>query len=1841
MNKRKQIGRILLCLIVSFVMVVTLIPRMPANLAYAAAGDEPEHAKILQQNEDGTYTIALNITGESEKKPQHVNVIVIVDRSGSMGEPTGPDQATYTASNDNGNPRYGIVNGEYVRLTRYQQFGRYYYYYGNTQYTGTRYIRTVLESRLDATQDAVNGLAEALLGYNTQTGNDSDTVEMALVSFSTNSTTDVAKTTSYATFSGEVDDLEAEGGTNWESALSRANGISFGDEDPTYVIFFSDGAPTFHTSNGGYNNYNSDYGVYGSGQEEEPNMERSYTQAADDAQRLATKVGAEKFYTIFAYGEDFGATYMTDLTEAAGAPAGNNYTAANTVALQQAFAEILQAIEMSGIGNVDIEDGTTSSVTTASGTAHLLDVAEPSTFKYYRAGGTDENGNEKYDSDANTITDPDGNVTNIGEQWTDAPAATFEDGAVKWDLGEDFLLENGVTYTVTFDCWPSQETLDHIASIKNDPTYYDSLDPAIKQYLNRDGSLATNTSATLSYDDTRTDHNEKEDDPIGYENPDPVETSAVEQLAVSKDWHNELEDEWDKPDEIVLDVTRDGNNTYTATLNDGNEWKDGVYISIGIMRTSGEGEDEEIELLTTGHNFTFAEPGAASGYKWELNVPTVRPMKINGTDTILVLVDEDHQPPAGAKTYTLPAKDGVAGGTYYVDNEMVSLTATNERRSSLNIRKVVEGEDVPEDATFPFTLNVVNSLAPEEEPENDPGHDSDWWVWISVRDMSETDDPEQAPPVTDAVVSGATHAGGGWYYGVSGQDIVLNVKDGYSIRLNNLPVDSSYTVTEGELDSGFIFEDGEIEIIDGSGTKTDTFELDKEAQKVSGEIEETNTLYQVTMTNKYELIDINVDKVWDDNSDQDGIRPETLTLTLNGLPTGTTAPTPEIEVSEDGNTWTYTWKAVPRYDSDGNEIEYTVTEGTVPTGYTCEETTAEDGGTITNVHEAIKTKVSVEKIWDDANDQDGVRPDSVSVQLMAGDEEVGDPVTLNETNQWKYTWEELDAYAEGELIEYSVTEDEDALPEGYIATVEDVTEEDADIEEDGYAWEVTNSYSPEETTASVTKAWDDADDQDGIRPDSVTLTLYADGVKTETTVTLSEENDWTDTVTGLDKYAAGEEIEYTWKEEAADVPEGYEVSYGSEDATSAPSGGTVTNTHEPEETTASVTKAWDDADDQDGIRPTSIVLTLLADGEETETTVTLNENNEWSATVTGLDKYAAGEEIEYTWVEKSVPTGYEVSYGSEDATSAPSGGTVTNTHEPEETEATVKKEWDDADNQDGVRPDSIDVTLLADGKETETTVTLSEDNEWTATITGLDKYAAGEEIEYTWEEDEDSLPEGYTLTGAEVDDEDPTIITLTNHREVELVNVTVEKVWDDNEDQDGKRPESVTVQLKADGEAVGDPVTLNEANEWTYEWENLEKYKAGEVGQEVEYTVEEVEVPTGYEADVTGNAAAASGTVGYIITNIHEPETINLTITKEWDDNDDQDGKRPDDLTVKLSDGETTVTLSESNDWSATVEGLPRYAAGEEIEYSWTEDGLSDDYELTDTATTDETDEETGKLTIITTLTNTHELELTDVSVEKTWDDADDRDEIRPDSVTVTLLANGNDVSQEGITATVVLSEDNNWKYTWTDLYVYADGKEISYTVEEDQIDGYEPETTGDAKTGYTIKNIHQAKPEPVMSDPPVKKVVKGNPSKDETFTFQMTAKTEGAPMPEGAKDGVMTMDIVGSGEKEFGEMWFYEAGTYVYEITEVDTKAENYTYDTTAYTLTVEVTEEKVGNQVKLNKTETVTGGDGQIVFTNTYTEPPVKTGDTTIVMPYIVIGISALVLLIMLLFRTRKNRA
>ncbi|MBR6524712.1 MAG: Cna B-type domain-containing protein, partial [Clostridia bacterium] len=204
---------------------------------------------------------------------------------------------------------------------------------------------------------------------------------------------------------------------------------------------------------------------------------------------------------------------------------------------------------------------------------------------------------------------------------------------------------------------------------------------------------------------------------------------------------------------------------------------------------------------------------------------------------------------------------------------------------------------------------------------------------------------------------------------------------------------------------------------------------------------------------------------------------------------------------------------------------YILTETKAPEGYILDGTAKNitvsygliDGKAIYELANVEKTSATVKKVWEDANDQDGKRPDSLTVMLSNGQS-----VTLNTDNNWEGTVNNLPkSTVSGQLIDYAWTEDEASLPEGYELT---------DTAKEGTITTLTNSYEPETTSATVKKVWKDAENQDGKRPAELKVTL-SDG----TEVTLNEANNWAATVNELPKYAAGVEIEYTWTEDEASL----------------------------------------------------------------------------------------------------------------------------------------------------------------------------------------------------------------------------------------------------------------------------------------------------------------------------------------------------------------------------------------------------------------------------------------------------------------------------------------------------------------------------------------------------------------------------------------------------------------------------------------------------------------------------------------------------------------------------------
>lgn len=484
-------------------------------------------------------------------------------------------------------------------------------------------------------------------------------------------------------------------------------------------------------------------------------------------------------------------------------------------------------------------------------------------------------------------------------------------------------------------------------------------------------------------------------------------------------------------------------------------------------------------------------------------------------------------------------------------------------------------------------------------------------------------------------------------------------------------------------------------------------------------------------------IDLEASKVWDDQDNVEGLRPEKVEFQLykNGKAEGK-----PVALSA-GNDWKVTFSALPDKDKDGKVITYTVKEVNVPTHYTADSQEAQfvDGkATITNKRTPETTEVSVKKVWDDAQNQDGLRPSTITVHLLANGEEVQAATLSGEGDTWSHSFTDLPVYKNGQKLVYTVTEDTVA---NYSTVIEGST--------------ITNTYKPGKTSVTVTKKWADAENQDGLRPKSIKVQLYANDQKSGKEVELSADNDWTYTFSDLDEKKAGQAVQYTVKE--AEVPEGYTQTV---EATN-PGQVVISNTHTPSKTKVQVTKKWDDANNQDGLRPATITVKLYKDGVATDQTLELSEANQWQGTFENLDEKATGKAIHYTVKEENVPEGYTLSIDDKD----PTHPVLTNKHEPAVTQVKVTKKWDDANNQDGLRPKEIRVQLYAGDEKLGKEVVLSAENKWTHTFADLDKNVKGKAITYTVEEVD--VPTGYQVT--KTDDGQGNVVLTNKHEPTEPV----------------------------------------------------------------------------------------------------------------------------------------------------------------------------------------------------------------------------------------------------------------------------------------------------------------------------------------------------------------------------------------------------------------------------------------------------------------------------------------
>ena len=618
------------------------------------------------------------------------------------------------------------------------------------------------------------------------------------------------------------------------------------------------------------------------------------------------------------------------------------------------------------------------------------------------------------------------------------------------------------------------------------------------------------------------------------------------------------------------------------------------------------------------------------------------------------------------------------------------------------------------------------------------------------------------------------------------------------------------------------------------------------------------------------------------------------------------------------------------------------------------------------------------------------------------------------------------------------------------------------VTKDGAQLFIPNKYGG--TSVSGEKTWDDNNDQDGKRPPKITVILKktVDGQTSEVKrqdVTPNSEGKWKYEFTNLPLYEDGKPITYSVDE--VDVP-GYTKETTATAATRTTNGPdyNLTNKHEPEKRAIEGQKIWNDNNNQDGKRPTSIKVKLykkVGDNNPeyvTEKVVTEGADKAWKWKFENLDKYENKQEIQYT-VEEEVTNGYAgVVTGSMAA-----GFNITNSYKPETVDISGEKTWEDNNNQDGKRPQSITVKLIKqveggqpEVKETKV-VREGTDKKWKYEFNNLPRYENGKLITYSI--DEVDVP-GYTKETTATRTTNGPDYNLTNKHEPETVNISGEKTWDDNNNQDGKRPESITVKLMKQVEG-GQPevketkvVTKGQDDKWKYEFNNLPRYENGKL---ITYSIDE-EAVTGYKKEVTG----------YNLKNSYTPGKTKVQVTKAWEDKDNQDGKRPASVTVKLlADGVEvpgkTLTLTATNNWTGSFTDLDEYKAGNKIVYTVKEEEVGNGYDSKVIGSPED-----GFKVI-----NTRQTEKVNVEGTKTWNDADNQDGKRPTEIKINLLKNGTVVETKTVT------EKDGWKWKFENLDKYANGEVINYTITEEAVEnGYTSEITKTGENTFTVKNTRE-----------------------------------------------------------------------------------------------------------------------------------------------------------------------
>lgn len=517
------------------------------------ASNPPVHTKTITPNDDGTYDLSLTVTGATElsETKTSANVIVVQDVSGSMKSKVYTYSLEKTEKYDR-DGTYGMVDGEPVKLERNWGFlgiGAYNYYTDangkEVKYTGDLYHQVKKETgktRLDVAKEALNSLADQLIA------SDDSTIKLSLETFSDwgNEPSQYYAGGQASDFKGAVNGLRADGGTNWVDALTKANAKAKEDPNtPTYIIFLSDGEPTYGRDRWG--------GTTGNGT---TYRDEYFNNAVDEANKRPSNVAG--LFTVYTGSE--ASEKMNSFAQKT--TGGSAFDGTDSEKLNAAFANIIQTITKSAsYKDVKIVDKLSGYVT---GTA---------------ADGAIDLESVSYQKN--------------GEDWAEAPRASIgKDGTLIWDLSSVGELEKGTTYKVTFKVKPSQAAYDEAVENGKETTLPSNDEAGTKFYY----------KTVLK--ETGKDDQVSDEKSAGFEVP--TFSVPVDTVTVKKEWANTNGAQL--PDAVTVQLQKNGQNYGDPfQLTAAGDWaKDTVVpagvgqISWSVVETAVDGYDASYSEAVTG-----------------------------------------------------------------------------------------------------------------------------------------------------------------------------------------------------------------------------------------------------------------------------------------------------------------------------------------------------------------------------------------------------------------------------------------------------------------------------------------------------------------------------------------------------------------------------------------------------------------------------------------------------------------------------------------------------------------------------------------------------------------------------------------------------------------------------------------------------------------------------------------------------------------------------------------------------------------------------------------------------------------------------------------------------------------------------------------------------------------------------------------------------------------------------------------------------------------------------------------------------------------------------------------